>query len=100
MPGFTKFIDLAKTDEEKIDSVRPLPMPDVPDYPYGCRICLTEAEISKLGLDDDNFQVGEVIDIRALGTVTSVSASDGEYGQSRRVEIQLEKIAVEIEDDE
>ena len=97
-----RFVDLAKTDDEKLDAVMPLPLPDIPDYPYGCRVCLCEDEIRKLeeaGVDVD-FQVGEVIDLRGLGTVTSVSDSDGPGGHQRRVEIQIEKLVVESEDDE
>jgi hypothetical protein len=102
MAGFTRFVDLGLTDEEKIDAVLPMPVSEVPDYPYGTRICLSEKEMEKLeavGCDCD-FQVGEVIDIRALGTVTSVSSSDGPNGPCRRAEIQLEKLAVELESEE
>ena len=38
-------------DEEKMDTICPIPMPDKPQYPYGLCICLTHAEFEKLGLD-------------------------------------------------
>jgi hypothetical protein len=67
-----------------------------PDYPCGLRICLTHRELEKLGLEAD-CQIGDVIDLRAFATVTSVSQNDYGNGPECRVELQIEKLAVEDE---
>lgn len=95
--AWSKFQSMELTDDEKLDSIAPIPMPDLPSYPPGLRICLTQDELGKLDLDDD-CEVGDMIDLRALGRVTSVSMNDGLTGRCCRVEIQIEEIALEIED--
>lgn len=93
--AWTKFADMELTDDEKFDAVMPMPMPHKPDYPYGLRITLCTPELEKLGVEAD-CDVGDTIDLRAFGVVTSVTKD----GENCRVEIQLQKIAVEDEDDE
>ncbi len=90
--AFGKMVDLELDDEDKMDAAMPMPMPDKPDYPYGVRICLCRPEMKKLELDASQCNVGDVIDLRCFGEVTSVSAD--------RVEIQIQKMAVENEMDE
>lgn len=70
----------------------PIPMEAKPDYPYGCRICLTHKELEKLKLGTD-CNVGDVIDLRCFGEVTSISKD----GDNCRVEIQIQKMALENE---
>lgn len=97
--GWSKMVDMELTDEEKIDSNRPIPCP-TPDYPYGLRLCLGEREIKKLKLDGVP-DVGDLMDMRCFGTITSVSQEPGPDGEKqRRVEIQIERIAIEDEDHE
>lgn len=95
MAAWSKFIDLAMTDEEKIDAVMPIPT-EKPEYPYGMRICLCGPELEKLDIDEMP-EVGDYIDLRAFATVTSVSDNGG---GNRRVELQIEKLALENEGDE
>jgi hypothetical protein len=96
---WTNFADMAYTDDEKIDQVMPLPMDGRPDYPPGLCICLTEKELEKLGLDAD-CDVGDVIDLRAFACVRSVSKSDHGDGGHCRIELQIEKLAIENESEE
>lgn len=97
--AWSKLVDLELDDESKLDTVMPMPV-ETPDYPYGLRICLTHRELEKLDLDD-NVEVGDMIDLRAFGVVTSVSKDAGPNGdKSCRIEIQLQKLAVESEMDE
>jgi hypothetical protein len=97
--AFTKLVDMELDDEDKMDMAVPA-IPDKPDYPWGLKICLTHRELARLGLQAD-CEVGDYLDMRCFGRVTSVSTDDNEYsGQNCRVEIQIEKIAVESEDDE
>lgn len=94
--AWTQLVDMELADEDKIDTCTPIPCP-TPDYPYGLRICLTHRELEKLNLDD-NVEVGDMIDMRCFGSVTSVSKDSGPNGEkSCRVEIQIERIAVENE---
>lgn len=89
-----KMVDLELDDEDKMDAVMPISMPSRPDFPYGTRISLTKRELDKLGLPLP--ERGDMIDFRAIGTVTSVSSSDTEYGgEGCCVEIQIEKMSVE-----
>jgi len=90
-------VDLELDDEDKLDANMPIPMAEKPKFPYGLRICLTHKELEKLGLDAD-CDIGDVIDLRAFATVTSVSNGEGEFeGKYCRVELQIEKLAVENE---
>lgn len=83
-------VDMELDDESKIDAIQPIPMPNKPDYPYGLRIALTDKEIGKLKLQAD-CDVGDEIEFRARGVVTSVNKSD----DNCRVEIQIQAMAVE-----
>lgn len=85
--GWSKLVDLERDDDAKLDVNAAFP--DLaPDYPMGLRICLCRAELDKLGLDTD-CNIGDMIDMRCFGEVTSVSKD--------RVEIQIQKMAVENE---
>jgi hypothetical protein len=86
-------------DEEKLDSILPMPM-DKPDYPFGLRICLTEAEFEKLKLDPSEAEIGGMFHLHGLARVTSVSMTDGPNGKCCRVEAQIEDLGIESEDAE
>jgi hypothetical protein len=95
--AWSKLIDMEMDDEDVLDHPMPISMPERASYPYGLRICLTHRELKKLGLDAD-CEVGDMIDLRAFATVTSVSTSDdGNSGAQCRIELQIEKLAVEDE---
>jgi len=96
----TKLVDMELTDDDKIDSMACQPTPaEMPDYPWGLRICLTEKELEKLGLDAD-CECGDTVDLRAMGRVTSVSLNEVNGEQTCRIEIQIEQLAVENESTE
>ncbi len=86
-------------DDDKLDAVMPIAT-DKPDFPWGTRICLTEKEFAKMGLDPALAEVGGMVHGHFMGRITSVSASDHESGSSCRVEIQMESLALESEDEE
>lgn len=94
-----KMVSMELDDEDKLDGRQPIPMPNKPDYPYGLRISLTHSELEKLGLEPD-CDVGDTVHMVAMGRVTSISISEGEDNSNCRVEIQIEKLAVEDEDHE
>ena len=93
--SWSKFVDLELDDEDKLDTINPVPMPSAPDYPYGLRICLTHKELEKLALDNE-CDVGDIIDFRAFAEVTSISKN----GDDCRIELQIQKMALEDENQE
>jgi len=93
-------VDMARTPEEKKEETKPLPdVAQVPDYPWGLRICLTERELEKLGLEAE-CEVGDILHLNAFAKVTSVSISDSDSGKTCRIELVLTHIAAEDEDEE
>jgi hypothetical protein len=97
------FVDMKRTPEDKaaaaMQSMPATPFEGGPDYPYGLCISLDETDIEKIGLSDD-VQVGDLIDIRMLGKVTSVRKESRDGKECCRVEIQGQQIAIEDEDTE
>lgn len=99
MKRIPAMVDMRRTPAEKADAASPLN--DVPDYPYGLSLSLCETELEKLGLDDDDVQVGDMLHLHAMAKVTSVSKNDSEAGgPCCRVELQITNMVGESEDDE
>ena len=96
------WVDLRYNDEDREDDLMNAPAgiafgrQPKPQYPYGVKIQLSEKELRKMETSAREFKVGEIIDIRAMGSVTAVREEEGNCC----VEIQLERIACENEDDE
>jgi hypothetical protein len=86
-------VSLELDDDEKYDSAAPITM-EKPDYPWGARICLTDSEISKLGIDPSDATVGGTFMMQAIGRITSVSCNDGPDGKCWRIEAQLEEMGI------
>lgn len=102
---WSKLVDMAMTEEEMADNGYlcgpALDRSNAPQYPYALRIAFTDGELEKLDLDVRAASVGDMIDMRAFGTVTSISENQKADGTtSCRVEIQIEKISIEQETDE
>lgn len=92
--AWESFKSMELDDDDKLDAPMPYPMPDKPDYPYGLRICLTDKELAKLGIDHD-CDVGDSITFGAKAKVTSKTCTDGDGGHSCRVELQITDMDVE-----
>lgn len=95
-----QMVDMEYTDEEQLDYQAPIPLPDKPKYPYGLRICLTQKELDKLGLDPSCAFVGGIVHMHAMMRCTAVSSNETESGEDARVEFQIESLGVESEDQE
>lgn len=93
---WSQLVDMELDDESKLDAAQPYPMSSKPDFPYGLRISLTEKELEKLGIDAPE-QIGDLIDLRCFGVVTCISKNSTDSGDCCRVEIQIQKMAVESE---
>jgi hypothetical protein len=97
---WTKMVSMELDDEDVIDAIMPMPMPEKPRYPCGLKICLDQRQLAKLGLEPD-CEIGDVIDMRAFARVTSVSMNETEHsGQECRIELQIEELALEDESQE
>ena len=92
--------DMEMDDESQLDAPMPIAMPERARYPYGLRICLSEKEFAKLGLDPRDAVIGGICHGHFLARVTSVSANASEGDSSCRVELQIEDLAIESEDEE
>lgn len=91
--------DMSLSDDEKLDMPMPIAMPDAPEYPYGMRICLTQDELTKLGIDPTEAQIGGYFMLHALCCVTSLSSNSTESGDCMRLEAQIEQAAVDGDDE-
>lgn len=94
-----KMTDMKMTKAEKKES-SPVPSSEYngPDFPYGLRLNLDNASLEKLGLDKLP-KVGAKMMVHAMGVVVEVSQHESKNHESRRVEIQLQRLAVEDEDE-
>lgn len=95
-----RMVDMAKTKAEKMEDCMPCPS-NAPDYPYGLCITLCEDELEKLGLEDEQFEPGDMIHLHSMAMVTSVSRrADKDQDPSCRIELTLTHISCEDESDE
>lgn len=100
MSAFRPMVSMELSDDDKLDAVMPIPMPTKPDFPFGLRICLTEKECTKLGIDPADAFVGGMFHGCFMARITNVNVSDGENGPTCRMEAQIEDMCIESEDAE
>ena len=97
--AWSRMTDMELSDDDKLDTMCPPALENVPDYPYGLQITLTHRELEKLGLEAD-CSIGDVIDIRCFARVTGVNRNETAMGPEDRVSLQITDMAVENEMDE
>lgn len=100
--AFHRMVDMRRTPAEKAEKAAELecpPEPMAPDYPFGLQLTLGDEEFEKLDLDDE-CEVGDMIHLFAMATVTGVSMTDGPNGRRCRVELQITHLEIEDEDEE
>ncbi len=101
MKAFQKMTSMELDDEDKLDLPMAAPMKvSAPQYPWGLQICLTEKELSKLGLDVKDAAVGGMLHGHFMAKVTSISCNSGQDQQSCRIELQITDLEIESEDAE
>ena len=100
MAKMSPMIDMSMDDEDSLDAPMPYPMAEKPQYPYGLRICLTTAELDKLGVSHEDAFVGGIVHLHALAEITCVSCNDSGDGPCARVEMTITHLALESEDEE
>lgn len=96
----SKLVDLAMSDQEKEDAGM-VAVSDGPGsgprYPFGMTLSFDKATLEKVGLGTD-VNVGDLLDARIFGTVTSISKHQRNDGtDSCCVCVQVEKMSVENE---
>lgn len=94
MHKLPNMIDMARTISEIKDATAPI----TPVYPYGLGICLGTEELEKMGVDYDDWQVGDTFHLFCLSKITSIRKSETTEGEDCRVEMQICEIAGEDED--
>lgn len=105
-PMAWKLVSMERTDEEKLDTMATCApaLKDQPDFPWGLCISLDESSLKKLeaqGGLEGMPEVGDYIDMRCFACVKSVSQDKaGDGTTNRRVELQIEQIALENENTE
>lgn len=92
-------VDMEMSDEDKLEEVAPITR-DVPDYPWGLRICLTHKELAKLNLDPSAAFVGATIHGHFMAEITSISSTQIDGDECNRIELQITSLAIESEDEE
>lgn len=73
---------------------------DQPKYPYGLCISLSHNELEKLGVDYEDWTVGDLFHLHAMAKITSISRRETEGEADCRVEMQIIALAGENEDEE
>jgi hypothetical protein len=84
-----KIVDMARSQD--------FTGPDFPEpspYPYGLRINLNKEDLAKLGITEMPAMCDKVA-FYVYGAVCSTSESQDEYGETRCVGIQIQKMALE-----
>lgn len=99
MAGWSKMVSMKEDAADRDEMIPMATLPQAPDYPWGLRIRLTHKELAKLGLEAD-CDIGDLVDMRCMGEVTSVSKNETDGVASACVEIQIMNMAIESEADE
>jgi len=64
------------------------------DYPYGLEIRLEKAELTKLGLDIDDFSIGGAVDITCQAEITQLSESANKNSSHTSASFQITAMAI------
>lgn len=101
MAKMLPMVSMAMSPEDRMETAMPVPaMIDKPEYPWGLRICLTHKELEKMDLDPAGAVVGGIVHLHALARITDVTMSDGQSGNSCRVEMTITDMCIESEEEE
>ena len=96
-----QMISVELDDEDQLDAVMPIAMPEKPRYPYGLKICITEKEFEKLNLDPSDAVIGGIFHGHFLARITGIFKNETDSSDACcRVEAQIEDLAIESEDEE
>ncbi len=96
-----KLVDMAKKagSDDKQYPFTSGASPSEPEYDYGLHVAFNHETLLKLDLDTD-VEVGDMLEMRCLAKVKSVSKNDTGDGEKCRVEMVLSHICIENEQEE
>ena len=102
MRSFPNMVDLALTPAEKSTEAQGLVMPnvsDLPDYDYGLNISFNEDTLKKLGLNEEDVNVGDWVHLHCFAKVTNINQKPG-ADKPDRINLVLTHVSAEDEDAE
>lgn len=71
-----------------------------PEYPYGLEISLEKDCLEKLGMDIDDFSVGNKTEMVCVGEITRTHESAGKHQDNASVSIQITNMAMKVQPNE
>jgi hypothetical protein len=89
-----KLVDLERTKKEMKATAPDAVAYEGEKYPYGTCLRFEKAEMEKLGLDAAKLEVGQKVEIRAVGEVTNISSYDSTNGKDESCAIQITSMSL------
>ena len=74
------------TEANPVDAMMP---GDVPNYPYGLKICLDNDSLERLNFNIEKHKVGETGELKARYVIESMEARKTESGEEKEVRLQI-----------
>lgn len=95
-----KLVSMKNTPKELAEEKKEMATPgyEMPEYPYGLNICLSEESIAKLDLAELP-QAGDELLITAKVKVSRVSSVDTDRGLERGLDLQITEMNLEMRKD-
>ena len=97
MRKLPSMVDMARTP---VEITKDMAMPTMPVYPYGLCLRLEKDQLEKLGVDYDDWAVGDNFHLFCLAKITSIRKNETADGEDCCVEMQVTEIAGEDEESE
>lgn len=92
-------VSMEYDDDDSYDAM-PTPIETRPRFPWGLCITLTEKELTKLGMDASDFEIGDLVHIFGMARVTGMNVSATENGNCCTLNLQVEDFEIESEEEE
>ena len=100
MTVLSKGLKSMKVEKKSKEMDKPIDVEQRDEFPWGLRIDLNKDSLKNLGLSTKDFTVGEEISVACMAKVISVRATEGEFNDSKNVELQITKMKLESEEEE
>ena len=88
---------LSKADKAEEKKKYSVGQDSMPDYPYGLSLTIDKDELDKLGMTE--YEVGDELNISAVGKVTMVRNSADEKSEESSITIQITKLELKDADE-
>lgn len=85
-------VDLKLPKKKREEMSKPVPLDDMPEYPWGTKVTLEKACLDKLPTFK-SLKAGDMVTFESLGKVTEVRVTDKDQSREHHtVEIQIQKM--------